>query len=99
MMKLLKMLFRMTFMPMAWAIRLMIAAVAFVLSVSTSLLSVAASAFTLLAIVMLVIGSNGNAFALLALAALICPMGLPAVADKLLDLLDHLLTRITVHLY
>lgn len=94
-----KLLFRMTFMPMVWTIRLMIAAVAFILSISTSLLSIAASVFTLLAIVMLVIGFNGNAFALLALAALIGPMGLPAVADKLLDLLEHLLTRITAHIH
>lgn len=94
-MKLLTILFRMTFMPVAWTIRLMIAAIAFVLSISTSLLSIVASIFTLLAIVMLIIGSNGNAFALLILAALISPMGLPAIADKLLDLMDSVLTRVT----
>ena len=94
-MKLLKILFRMTFMPVTWTIRLMIAAIAFVLSISTSLLSIVASIFTLLAIVMFIIGSNGNAFALLILAALISPMGLPAIADKLLDLMDSVLTRVT----
>ena len=98
-MKLLKILFRMTFMSVAWPIRLMIAAIAFVLSISTSLLSIVASIFTLLAIVMLIIGSNGNAFALLILAALISPMGLPAVADKLLDLMDSVLTRVTAIMY
>lgn len=98
-MKLLKILFRMVFMPVAWTIRLMIAAIAFVLSISTSLLSIVASVFTLLAVVMLMIGSNGNAFALLILAALISPMGLPAIADKLLDWMDNLLTRLTAITY
>lgn len=98
-MKLLKILFRVTFMPIAWTIRLMIAAIAFVLSISTSLLSIVASVFILLAVVMLIIGSNGNAFALLILAALICPMGLPAIADKLLDLMDDMLTRMSALLY
>lgn len=98
-MKLLKILFRMVFMPVAWTIRLMIAAIAFVLSISTSLLSIVASVFTLLAVVMLMIGSNGNAFALLILAALISPMGLPAIADKLLDWMDNLLTRLTATMY
>ena len=98
-MKLLKILFRMTFMPVVWTIRLMIAAIAFVLSISTSLLSIVASIFTMLAVVMFIIGSNGNAFALLILAALISPMGLPAVADKLLDLMDSVLTRMTAIMY
>lgn len=98
-MKLLKILFRMTFMPVTWTIRLMIAAIAFVLSISTSLLSIVASVFTLLAVVMLFIGSNGNALALLILAALISPMGLPAVADKLLNLMDSVLTRVTAIMY
>ena len=98
-MKLLKILFRMTFMSVAWPIRLMIAAIAFVLSISTSLLSIVASIFTLLAVVMFIIGSNGNAFALLILAALISPMGLPAVADKLLNLMDSVLTRVTAIMY
>ncbi len=98
-MKLLKILFRMVFMPVAWTIRLMIAAIAFVLSISTSLLSIVASVFTLLAVVMLMIGSNGNAFALLILAALISPMGLPAIAGKLLDWTDNLLTRLTATMY
>lgn len=98
-MKLLKILFRVTFMPIAWTIRLMIAATAFVLSISTSLLSLVASVFTLLAAVMFLIGSFGNAFALLILAALICPMGLPMVADKLLDLMDNVLTRVTAIMY
>lgn len=98
-MKLLTILFRMTFMPVAWTIRLMIAAIAFVLSISTSLLSIVASIFTLLAVVMFIIGSNGNAFALLILAALISPMGIPAIADKLLDLMDSVLTRVTAIMY
>lgn len=98
-MKLLKILFRMVFTPVAWTIRLMIAAIAFALSISTSLLSIVASVFTLLAVVMLMIGSNGNAFALLILAALISPMGLPAIADKLLDWMDNLLTRLTATMY
>lgn len=99
MMKLLKILVRMVFMPIAWTIRLLIAAIAFVLSISTSLLSIAASIFTLLAVVMFIIGSNGNAFALLILAVHICPMGLPAVADKLLDVMDGILTKATAILY
>ena len=98
-MKLLKILFRMTIMSVAWPIRLMIAAIAFVLSISTSLLSIVASVFTLLAVVMFIIGSNGNAFALLSLAALISPMGRPAVADKLLNLMDSVLTRVTAIMY
>lgn len=98
-MKLLKILFRMTFMPVAWTIRLMIAAIAFVLSISTSLLSIVASVFTLLAVGMFFIGSNGNALALLILAALISPMGLPAIADKLLDMMDGILTRMTAIMY
>jgi len=62
-------------------------------------MSIVAFIFALLAVVMLVIGSNGNAFALLILAAFISPMGLPAIADKLLDLMDSVLTRVTAIMY
>ncbi len=83
------------FLPISWAIRLLIGLAAFVVSLSSSLLNIAVSIFVLLVAVMLMIGEFDDAYALLILAAVLSPIGLPFVANRLLDGLDFLLTKVT----
>ncbi len=90
-----RLLRKVIFLPISWAIRLLIAMSAFVVSLSSSLLNIAASVFVLLAAVMLLIGEYDDAYALLILAAVISPIGLPFLANRLLDGLDFLLTKVT----
>ena len=90
-----KLLRKIIFLPISWAIRLLIGLAAFVVSLSSTLLNIVVSIFVLLAAVMLMIGEFDDAYALLILAAVISPIGLPFVANRLLDGLDFLLTKVT----
>ncbi len=90
-----KLLRKIVFLPISWTIRLLIGLAAFVVSLSSSLLNIAVSLFVLLAAVMLMIGEFDDAYALLILAAVLSPIGLPFLANRLLDGLDFLLTKVT----
>ncbi len=90
-----KLIRKIIFLPISWAIRLLIGLSAFVVSLSSSLLNIVVSLFVLLAAVMLMIGEFDDAYALLILAVVISPIGLPFLANRLLDGLDFLLTKVT----
>lgn len=94
-MKLLKMMFRILFAPVELVLRLVIGLLAFMVSISTSLLSIAASFFIFMAVLMFITNSIQNGLIYLLLAFLISPIGLPALADHLLNGLDFVLTRIS----
>lgn len=94
-MKLLKMMFRILFAPVELVLRLVIGLLAFVVSISTSLLSIAAAFFVFMAVLMFITNSIQNGLIYLLLALLISPIGLPALADHLLNGLDFVLTKIS----
>lgn len=94
-MKLLKMMFRILFAPVELVLRMVIGLLAFVVSISTSLLSIAASFFVFMAVLMFITNSIQNGLIYLLLALLISPIGLPALADHLLNGLDFVLTKIS----
>lgn len=94
-MRLLKMMFRILFAPVELVLRLVIGLLAFVVSISTSLLSIAASFFVFMAALMFITNSIQNGLIYLLLALLISPIGLPALADHLLNGLDFVLTKIS----
>lgn len=74
--------------PVMLAIRLMLGLVAFITSITSSVLGLSVSLFGLLSVIEFFIGywQNGIAFAFL-----VSPIGLPAIATLLLNLLDHLI--------
>lgn len=94
-MKLLKMMFRILFAPVELVLRLVIGLLAFAVSISTTLLSIAASFFVFMAVLMFITNSIQNGLIYLLLAFLISPIALPALADHLLNGLDFVLTRIS----
>lgn len=77
--------------PILIMLRLMLGLAAFLTSIASSVLGLTVSVFALLSVVEFVIGywQNGIAFAVLAL--LVSPLGLPGLANLMLDGLDHLL--------
>lgn len=94
-MRLLKMMFRILFAPVELVLRMVIGLLAFVVSISTSLLSIAASFFVFMAVLMFITNSIQNGLIYLLLALLISPIGLPALADHLINGLDFVLTKIS----
>lgn len=72
--------------PVMLAIRLMLGLVAFITSITSSVLGLSVSLFGLLSVIEFFIGywQNGIAF-------MVSPIGLPAIATLLLNLLDHLI--------
>lgn len=74
-MKLLKMMFRILFAPVELVLRLVIGLLAFVVSISTTLLSIAASFFVFMAVLMFITNSIQNGLIYLLLALLISPIG------------------------
>ena len=77
--------------PVMLTIRLMLGLAAFLTSIASSVLGLSVSLFTLLAVIEFFIGYWQNGIAFMVLAFLASPIGLPAVANLLLDLLDHLI--------
>ena len=77
--------------PVMLAIRLMLGLVAFITSITSSVLGLSVSLFGLLSVIEFFIGYWQNGIAFLVLAFLVSPIGLPAIATLLLNLLDHLI--------
>ena len=94
-MKCLNTILRVLFMPIEIVLRLAMALTAFVLSLSTSMLSIVAAVFVLLGIIMFFIGEYRNGYAYFALAVLISPFGIPALAELLLKMFDGILRRVS----
>ena len=70
---------------------LRIALAAFVTSIASSVLGLTVGLFALLGVMEFAIGYWQNGIAFMALALLASPIGLPMVADFLLNRMDHIL--------
>ena len=77
--------------PVMLTIRLMLGLAAFLTSIASSVLRLSVSLFGLLAIIEFFIGYWQNGIAFMVLAFLASPIGLPAIATLLLNLLDHII--------
>ena len=77
--------------PVMLTIRLMLGLAAFLTSIASSVLGLSVSLFGLLAVIEFFIGYWQNGIAFMVLALLASPIGLPAIANLLLNLLDHLI--------
>ena len=82
---------RITLAPMMLTLRLMLGLTAFLTSIASSVLGLSVSLFSLLAMIEFFIGYWQNGIAFMVLAFLVSPIGLPAIATLLLNLLDHLI--------
>ena len=77
--------------PVMLTIRLILGLAAFLTSIASSMLGLSVSLFVLLAMIEFFIGYWQNGIAFLVLAFLVSPIGLPAIATLLLNLLDHII--------
>lgn len=77
--------------PVMMTIRLILGLAAFLTSIASSVLGLSVSLFGLLAVIEFFIGYWQNGIAFMVLALLASPIGLPAIANLLLNLLDHLI--------
>lgn len=77
--------------PVMLTLRLMLGLTAFLTSITSSVLGLSVSLFSLLAMIEFFIGYWQNGIAFMVLAFLVSPIGLPAIATLMLNLLDHLI--------
>ena len=77
--------------PFMLMARLTLGLAAFVTSIASSIIGLTVSVFVLLSVTEFLIGYWQNGFAFLVLALLVSPIGLPAIANFLLNRVDHLL--------
>ena len=77
--------------PFMLMARLTLGLAAFVTSIASSIIGLTVSVFVLLSVIEFVIGYWQNGFAFLVLALLVSPIGLPGIANFLLDRVDHVL--------
>ena len=77
--------------PFMLMARLTLGLAAFVTSIASSIIGLTVSVFVLLSVIEFVIGYWQNGFAFLVLALLVSPIGLPAIANFLLDRVDQIL--------
>lgn len=77
--------------PVMLTIRLILGLAAFLTSIASSVLGLSVSLFALLAVIEFFIGYWQNGIAFMVLALLASPIGLPTIANLLLNLLDHLI--------
>lgn len=82
---------RIALFPAMLIIRLMLGITAFITSIASSIIGLSTSIFALLSVVEFAIGywQNGIAFAVLTL--LVSPIGLPGIANLILEGLDHVI--------
>ena len=84
----LKGMLRILLMPILLVSRLLLGILAFITTISSAVIGLFTSLFVILAMVEFFIGYWQNGIALMALALLVSPIGLPAVANFLLKRLD-----------
>ena len=77
--------------PFMLMARLTLGLAAFVTSIASSIIGLTASVFAMLSVIEFVIGYWQNGFAFLVLALLVSPIGLPAIANFMLDRVNHIL--------
>ena len=77
--------------PFMLITRLMLGIVAFITSIASTIIGLAVTVFLLLSVIEFVIGYWQNGFTFMVLALLVSPIGLPAIANFLLNRMDHIL--------
>lgn len=82
---------RIVLMPIMLAARLALGVAAFITSIASSILGLTVSVSALLSVIEFAIGYWQNGIAFLVLALLASPIGLPGIADFLLNRMDHIL--------
>ena len=86
-----KRILRIALKPFMLIARLMLGLAAFIASIASSIIGLAVGMFVLLSVIEFAIGYWQNGFAFIALALLVSPIGLPAIANFLLNRMDHIL--------
>ncbi len=86
-----KHLLRIVLAPIMLIVRLMLGLAAFITSIASSIIGLTVTLFILLSVVEFSIGYWQNGFAFMAFALLASPIGLPALANFLLNRMDHIL--------
>ena len=86
-----KKMIRIALTPAMMLVRLALGLTAFVTSIASSVIGLCTSVFAVLGVVESCIGYWQNGFAFFALALLASPIGLPMIANFLLNRLDRLL--------
>ena len=86
-----KRLLRIVLAPFMLMIRLMLGVAAFITSIASTVIGLTVSLFMLLSVIELAIGYWQNGIAFMVIALLVSPIGLPALANFLLDRMDHIL--------
>ncbi len=86
-----KFLLRIILNPFMLILRLMLGLAAFITSIASSVIGLTVTLFLLLSVTEFAIGYWQNGFAFMALAVLASPIGLPMLANFLLDRIDHIL--------
>lgn len=87
----LKHVFRIILAPFMMTARLMLGLAAFITSIASSVIGLTVSVFAVLSVIEFVIGYWQNGIAFMVLALLASPVGIPMMANFLLDRIDHLL--------
>lgn len=77
--------------PFMLITRLMLGIAAFITSIASTIIGLSVTVFLLLSVIEFAIGYWQNGFAFMALALLVSPIGLPAIANFLLNRMDHIL--------
>ncbi len=77
--------------PFMLIARLLLGLAAFITSIASTVIGLATSVFVLLGVTEFAIGYWQNGIAFMALALLVSPIGLPALANFLLNRMDHIL--------
>ena len=77
--------------PFMLITRLMLGIAAFITSITSTIIGLAVTVFLLLSVIEFAIGYWQNGFAFMALALLVSPIGLTAIANFLLNRMDHIL--------
>lgn len=87
----LKLIMKIILTPFMLAARLMLGLAAFITSIASSIIGLTVTVFLLLGVVEFAIGYWQNGVAFMVLALLASPIGLPAMANFLLNRMDHIL--------
>ena len=87
----LKRMLRIALKPFMLLVRLALGLAAAITSIASSILSLTITIFLLLSVAEFVIGSWQNGIAFMVLALLASPIGLPMIANFMLDRVDHIL--------
>ena len=77
--------------PFMLITRLMLGIAAFITSIASTIIGLAVTVFLLLSVIEFAIGYWQNGCAFMVLALLVSPIGLPAIANFLLNRIDHIL--------